>query len=863
MWSIDAKTRQGLTLAASIAASALVVLLAPPLPVAAQTKAASRPPSPALKHLQEDAAELFRRRQWPEAVAAAERTLAAARAELGPDHEQVAIQAYGLGLVAEQAGRLDVAERAFRENIRVGEAVYGKDSAAITQGMEKLAEILVAARRSAEAEPLLRHVLAIRSGLVGAGHSYNASTHAGLGAVSLARGQPQAALAAYREAVRLLTGKRETQTVAAHVMDNEIRRQVSAFSGLVEAAWRVSRVGGGASALVDESFAASQRAWTTSAASALQRMSARLAAGDTDLGRRVRRQQDAVERVLALHQEDMRELTRWSEVQRKDATYSGLLERFRAASIAQGRDNAPTVKRQTELVAQLQEHLARCPPGQRKAGCEKAEAERGVITKELGQLSAVASKDAGAIMAMHREMEAAEARLPGHAEFQAARKARIDEQTRLEQVATAERNAILARFPDYVALTEPEPLSVKATQALLGPTEALVTLLVGPTESFVWAVTGERVEWARIDAGSAALAAHVSALRHGLDPLAAPDPASGQRPSFDIERAAALYRLLLGPVDHIIRDKPSLVLVPTGPLTSLPFQALVTGPVRTGSSPAEALREAPWLARRHATSVLPSVPSLAALRRVGAHLSAAEPFLGIGDPSLTGPPGQSRSARIGQTALAAIYRNGVADLRALRELTPLPETAAELKAIAGALKAPADALLLGHDATETRVRRTPLDRYRVIHFATHGLVAGELSGLAEPALVLTPPIRPSEADDGLLTASEVAALRLKADWVVLSACNTAAGADVGAEALSGLARAFFFAGARALLVSHWAVNSEATVWLTTETFAALSREPRIGRAEAFRRTMIAMIDAGLPPSMWAPFIIVGEGEAAR
>ncbi len=144
------------------------------------------------------------------------------------------------------------------------------------------------------------------------------------------------------------------------------------------------------------------------------------------------------------------------------------------------------------------------------------------------------------------------------------------------------------------------------------------------------------------------------------------------------------------------------------------------------------------------------------------------------------------------------------------------------------------------------------------NFATHGLVAGDLSGLAEPALVLTPPPVATDADDGLLTASEIAALNLNADWVVLSACNTAAGASEGAEALSGLARAFFYAGARALLVSHWAVYSQAATELTTTTFAALAANPKMGRGQAFRSAMLALIAKGEPPSYWAPFVIVGE-----
>ena len=128
----------------------------------------------------------------------------------------------------------------------------------------------------------------------------------------------------------------------------------------------------------------------------------------------------------------------------------------------------------------------------------------------------------------------------------------------------------------------------------------------------------------------------------------------------------------------------------------------------------------------------------------------------------------------------------------------------------------------------------------------------------EPSLALTIPKQPSELDDGLLTASEVAQLKLNADWVVLSACNTIAGEKPGAEALSGLARAFFYAGARALLVSHWAVDSAAATRLTTETFDILKADPRLGRAEALRRAMLGyMNDTSDPrhayPAFWAPF----------
>jgi CHAT domain-containing protein len=170
--------------------------------------------------------------------------------------------------------------------------------------------------------------------------------------------------------------------------------------------------------------------------------------------------------------------------------------------------------------------------------------------------------------------------------------------------------------------------------------------------------------------------------------------------------------------------------------------------------------------------------------------------------------------------------------------------------------------------TESALKKMPLNRYRVIHFATHGLLAGESAKLssahAEPALVMSPPDTPTEEDDGLLTASEVTGLKLDADWVVMSACNTAGGDEQGAEALSGLAQAFFYAGARALMVSHWAVDSYAATMLTSRTFAEMRNDKTIGRSEAFRRAMVALMsDPDRPwaaePSVWAPFFVVGEG----
>ena len=378
-------------------------------------------------------------------------------------------------------------------------------------------------------------------------------------------------------------------------------------------------------------------------------------------------------------------------------------------------------------------------------------------------------------------------------------------------------------------------------------------------------LTRERAEWAEIDAGSDGIgrARGRAAQRPRSAGAAGRGRGAGSKAGvvqgFDLTRAHALYKLVFGPVAPVLAGKRHLIVVPDRAADKHSVPGAGDAPPPGPQTGADALRDAAWLIKSHALSVLPSVQSLNALRKLVPRGTATKPFFGVGDPVLDGPAGpRQRGAQRSSSMPARFYRNGLADIRAVRELTPLPDTADELRAIGKVLGATPDAINLREAASEARVKAAPLKDYRVIQFATHGLVAGDLSGLAEPALVLTPPPVATDADDGLLTASEIAALSLNADWVVLSACNTAAGASEGAEALSGLARAFFYAGARALLVSHWAVYSQAATELTTTTFAALAANPKVGRGQAFRSAMLALIAKGEPPSYWAPFVIVGE-----
>jgi CHAT domain-containing protein len=346
---------------------------------------------------------------------------------------------------------------------------------------------------------------------------------------------------------------------------------------------------------------------------------------------------------------------------------------------------------------------------------------------------------------------------------------------------------------------------------------------------------------------------------------------------------------LFGQIESLIKNK-RLLVVPSGPLTALPFQVLVTAKPEKAIPPdGRGYAGAAWLATRHAVTVLPSVSSLAGLRKFAKTSKATQPFIGFGNPLLSGPDGSDRSAwekqscrtskvpvRIAsrgiRAAMPRFFRNGLANVEVVRAQYPLPETADELCAVAQSLGAGQDAVYLGEKASETTIKAVSangtLAAARIVHFATHGLLAGETAMLAaskaEPALLWTPPTRATDEDDGLLTASEISQLKLDADWVVLSACNTAGGASdkPDAEALSGLARAFFYAGARSLLVSHWAVNSDATVELIKKAFDEIKADPKIGRAEALRRSMLALIQAGnnnAHPANWAPFVVVGEG----
>jgi CHAT domain-containing protein len=412
-----------------------------------------------------------------------------------------------------------------------------------------------------------------------------------------------------------------------------------------------------------------------------------------------------------------------------------------------------------------------------------------------------------------------------------------------------------ADFPRYAGLVSARPLSAKDVAALLKPGEALMSLLATRNATYVFLIRDGKVHAYRAAVTYANLDKTVRDLRKGLD------LADGQLRAFDLAAAHKLYADLVGPVADPLKGATHLIVVPTGPMLSLPPGLLVTQPTPAPAGPAEKAdyRQVPWLGKQVAISVLPAMTSLKSLRAVAGRSKAPRPFIGFGDPAFAGASGDTRS----MAALASLCREGGAvDSELVRNLPRLRDTAGEIRQIARTLKAPETDVILGAQATEAKVRSTDLSRYRVVAFATHGLLPGELKCKSEPALALTPPATGTADEDGLLDAAEIAQLKLDADWVILSACNTAApDGRLGGQSFSGLARAFFYAGARGLLVSHWAVASQPTALLTTSLFEDYSRDQSLGRAAALRSAQLKLLGdpAMSHPALWAPFVLVGDG----
>jgi CHAT domain-containing protein/tetratricopeptide (TPR) repeat protein len=675
----------------------------------------------------------------------------------GPEHPAVATLLNNLGQVAKVQGRYAEAEPEIRRSLSIREKVLGHDHPDVARSLNNLADLYERQGRLSDAEPLYQRAAAIREQALGPDHPDLALSLNNLALLYQGEGRNADALPIVE---RMIGSGRAQPRVALPVLFAAQRDQAMATEKALDDALNVVQHGA-----------------QSSAASAVNKLAVRLAAGSDRLAELVRRDQDL-------------------------ATEADVLDKSIIAAVSRDRS-----KRDAAAESRGRERLVAIA------------AERGTLQKTFA-----------------------------------------------------------AEFPDYAALSNPLPMTAREVQALLSGDEALLLFSVADKGSYVFALTRESFDWQPLPLGAEALSQKVAAFRRGLDVGKARD-ASGKSGLFDLALANELYATLLGPVETLVKDKRSLLVAPSGTLTALPFHLLVTErPPAAIPETFAGYRDAAWLIKRQAISVLPSVASLKALRAFARNDHATRPMTGFGDPvfnPMQDNSGDNRAAAATKTASRSLVTSaytefwqgaGVDRARLAQALPQLPDTADELKGVAGDLGVAASDIHLGADASETTVKRAKLSDYGIVYFATHGLVAGDVKGLAEPSLALSIPKQPSELDDGLLTSSEVAQLKLNADWVVLSACNTIAGDRPGAEALSGLARSFFYAGARALLVSHWAVDSEAATRLTIATFDRIKADPKIGRAEALRQAILAYLnDVSSPknayPAFWGPFALIGEGAA--
>jgi CHAT domain-containing protein/tetratricopeptide (TPR) repeat protein len=735
------------------------------------------------------------------------RALAIDEKSFGPEHPTVAVILDNLAQLLQATNQLAEAEPLMRRALAIDEKSFGPEHPNVAIRLNNLAELLQATNQLAEAEPLMRRALAIDEKSFGPEHPNVAIRLNNLAELRAKEGDWTEAAQLYRRAKPIMTSGRSP--VATADSYDLAKAAVTANSWNLRAAARAAyRANAGSADARDEGFELAQWALQSAAADALAQMSVRQTKGTGPLAELVRQRQDLISR--------------------RQAEDKSLL-----AAVGTGNTKSTDALR-----------------------------------------TAMATLDV--------ELDAIDKRLGGS-------------------------------FPDYASFSNPKPLGIAAIQALLEQNEALILLLdvpLLPEEIVVWAVTKTDSRWIHSDLGTTALVARMGALRCGLDETAwsgegearctgllglarASAWRQGQPLPFNLAKAHELYKVLFAGTEDLIEGK-HLLIVPSGALTQLPFQVLVTEEPDPALTELDAFRHAAWLVRTHALTVLPSVSSLKALRQFAKDSHASRALIGFGNPLLAGQPDiylddgpRAVRARANQSCPKPVLqqvaslegkrrgvppltlRGGLADVRQIRLQAPLPETADELCTVAHDLGVGDQDIRLGAQATETEIKRLSdageLANYRVIHFATHGALAGEVNGDSEPGLLLTPPDKATETDDGYLSASEIAGLKLDADWVILSACNTAAGGANGAQALSGLARSFFYAGARALLVSHWSVYSDATVKLITGAIGTMAADKNVGRAEGMRRSMLALIDKGTPdeahPAFWAPFVVVGEGGA--
>lgn len=750
-----------------------------------------------------------------DALAVREDVLRARREVLGERHPQTLISLNNYATELRSLGRVAEAEPLFAQALQLRTETLGERHPQTLNSLNNYAIVLRRLGRTEEAEPLYAEALALRRASLGERHPDTLQSLNNHANVLRALGRADEAETLFAEALRLyreVLGERHPMTLrslnnyAVHLLDAvDERRALAPYRELIEA----------------------------TRARAAQLSEAGLS-GDAQRDRELADRQ-AKEQLFA----DIL----WANTQGDAARIEALrTEAFTALQFASAGSTSKAVAEAAALRFASSEGLEALVQERQVLGREWVEIEAELVKSQAG-----GEENARKRSQLRVQLEAADRRITA-----------IDEQLRRE-------------VPQYFAILSQQPASLEATRAILGSDEAVLFLVPTVFGTHAMALTKEGLEWAQTGRFAAGLEEDVAALREGLEVK------DEYLPLFDLALAHRLYSDLVAPVESVLKGKARVYVVAGGALSRLPLGTLITEEV-TGEPVTDdpaVLRAAPWLADRYALVQIPSLQSLVYIRSFG----IAEPeqgmptFRGFGNPLLDGQsvlrgarsatylPGDAVSLRAAGEPGAS--GTTLMDPEALRKLARLPGTARELQQVRAALDAPEDALYLGENMTETAIRAADLSRTAILHLATHGLTSEESGSLVEPGLVFTPPQSARLEDDGYLAASEIVGIDLTAArWVILSACNTASpSGKPGETGLSGLAQAFFYAGAESLLVTHWPVFDDIAPVLTVK--ALQLSQSGIPRAEALQAAMreIRQDPAynAAHPAVWAPFALVGEG----
>jgi len=744
---------------------------------------------------------------------------------LGPGHPDLAVTLNNIAGLYRAQGRYAEAEPLYRRSLAIMEKALGPNHTQTGTTLNNLAELYRAQGRNAEAEPLYRRAYAIREKAHGPNHPDVATTLGQLAELYRAEGLYAQAEPLSRRALQIeeqVFGPGHPDVATALARQGDLDRAMGKPAD-AEALYRRAlaireralgadhlEVGRTLASLADLYFLQGRLAEAeTSYARALRITEQALGQDHPEAGAILYRQA-VVYNAQGKREPALASLRRASAVlsvrvaQGELRPWVGVFEDHVRLLVAMG-DNAPAALAESFAVAQTARASTTVAQGAwltaRYAGGRDRLARYARARHDaIVRLRQLDTQLMQAVARPPRDRDPlVENRL--RAEAAQARKdfLRLDAQPEGDPARQAD-------------LASPKPLDLRDAQRHLAPDEALAVLMVLRERSLLWVVRRDAAGLYPLALRQGDLAEMVKRLGSQLDARGASRPSD---PSFDVALAHELYRRVFSPGDALLAGVKHLILVPDGALGSLPPGVLVSAPPAKPPAPLD-YTQVEWLVKRHAVTVLPSVALLRSRDRAARPSAAREAFRGFG----------------------------------------------ELPALAGALKVNPDTLMQGAMAAEASIKESNLTRFRALAFAAQGALVRRAADAAEPALVMTAPAAPRARDDGILTASEIAQLRLDADWVLLA--GDVPSDEAAAEGRATLARSFIHAGARSVLVAYGGANAQSTAEIT----GRLAAESAAGatQAEALRRSMLAfMTAAGDPqrahPRYWAGLTVVGEGNA--